>query len=124
MSQLFIASIVCSFALRLTISPFSLALALQFHRSLSNGLEYPQIPGAPAQVAAHVSQDFFVGSVYILVKQRFRREDHAWCAKPTLEGEIVEKSLLQRMQMAGAIREPFNRGRAYRGFRRRDKCTS
>ena len=47
-----------------------------------------------------------------MIQQRFGRQNHSRRAEAALESELIEKSLLQRVQALGAIRESFDCGDA------------
>jgi hypothetical protein len=96
----------------LTAAHVSVHLPLQFRGGLPDGPEYPEISRAPAQIAAHVRDDLFVACTRVLIQQRFGRQNHPRRAEAALESELIEKSLLQRVQAAGAIRESFDCGDA------------
>ena len=57
----------------------------------------------------HEVFEFFFRRIGVLVEQKFSRENHARSAKAALKPAVLDKGLLQRMQRAITLCQPFNR---------------
>jgi hypothetical protein len=63
-------------------------------RCTSYGPQKPIIDPAPAQVRSQFSPNLDIGWVGIPVQEGFGGNDHAWCAKTTLDGALLNESCL------------------------------
>jgi len=51
-----------------------------------------------AEIIFHAHNDLVAAELRVLEQQRIGVHYHTWSAKPTLDGAIFEKGILQRMQ--------------------------
>jgi hypothetical protein len=72
----------------------------RFRGCTSNGFNDTLVGSAPAQVAIHGLDYLFISWSRILVQQCIGIHDHAGGAVAALEGTLIEKGLLDRMEPA------------------------
>jgi hypothetical protein len=64
---------------------------------------------ASAEITRQCLLDFFLGGMRIFLKQSFGGHDDSGGAKAALESVVLDKSLLQRIELAGSgISQPLN----------------
>src|SRR5665647_1830581 len=79
---------------------FSLLLpSCHYFRCIFHSIDDAHMRPAPAQVIFKTVDDLLPGWCLVLIKQSDSREDHPRCTVAALQGIMVRKSLLDRMQL-------------------------
>ena len=70
------------------------------------------VAGAPAQVARNALFDFVIRGILCLIKECLGRHDHAGRAETALHCTVLDKGLLQGMELSIGICKTLDRGDA------------
>src|SRR5262245_16983331 len=66
------------------------------------------VAGAAAEVAGDRDAHLLLGGIWIVAQELDQRGEHARRAESALQAVIVAECFLQRMQLVGARRDPFD----------------